>query len=284
VNDANGNPVVGANVELNVLPTRYEKGQYVLSFTASPGSSTLTCLGWVKSLTVQPTGNSNDDEDDRACDNEDSLVAGGIFNGLLDPGEDRNGNGRLDPGNVAAAPKTVTTDASGFALFDVVYAKEFTWVEVELQARVFVAGSEGIARARFYLRGIVTDFNNCTIAPPGQTSPYGIATKCSCDERTALPMSCDVGLKAVTVSLVNTTPPLPSGGGTFTFTVSGGTQSGYTVQSSVGTPALQQILAGQSFGLTLDANKTGVPSTVTVTATDLTNGQVGTLTVTQFFQ
>jgi hypothetical protein len=284
VNDANGNPVVGATVELNVLPTRYEKGLYVLSFTASPSSLTLTCLGWVKFLTVQPTGDSNDDEDDQACNNEDSLVAGGIFNGLLDPGEDRNGNGRLDPGNVAAAPKTVTTDASGFALFDVVYAKEFTWVEVELQARAFVAGSEGIARARFFLHGVVTDFNNCTVAPPGQASPYGIATKCSCDERTAPLGSCDVGLRAVTVSLVNTTPPLPSSGGTFTFTVSGGTQSGYTVRSSVGTPVLQQILAGQSFGLTIDPNNTGVPITVTVTATDLTNGQVGALTVTQSFQ
>jgi len=133
VNDANGNPVAGATVELNVIPIRYEKGLYVLSFN----SVNRTCVGWLKFRTIQ--GNLNPDDADYACDNEDVNL-----NGILNnPGEDHNSNDRLDPGNVAAAPRTVTTDATGFALFEVLYAKEFTWVEVELEARAFVAGSEG---------------------------------------------------------------------------------------------------------------------------------------------
>ncbi len=183
VNDANGNPAVGATVELSVLPTRYQKGKYVQVFqvptdpTAAP-----SCIGWGKSLSI--AGSLTADDADKACDNEDTLVLGGRFNGILDPGEDRNGNSRLDPGNVATTPRTVITDASGFALFDVVYAKEFTWVEVSLEARASVAGSEGSTHVQFFLNGIVTDFNKCDIAPPGQISPYGIALTCGCDERT----------------------------------------------------------------------------------------------------
>ena len=105
----------------------------------------------MKFRTVQ--GNLSPDDADHACDNEDVNL-----NGILDRGEDSlgNSNGRLDPGNVAAVPQTITTDATGFALFDVLYAKEFTWVEVELEARAFVAGSEGLSRARFFLNGILT--------------------------------------------------------------------------------------------------------------------------------
>jgi hypothetical protein len=276
VNDANGNPVAGATVELNVIPTRYEKGLYVLSFN----SANRACVGWVKFRTVQ--GNLSPDDADSACGNEDVNL-----NGILNPGEDRNNNGRLDPGNAATVPRTVTTDATGFALFDVLYAKQFTWVEIDLEARASVAGSEGLSRARFFLNGIVSDFNNCTVAPPGVISPYGTAATCSCDERTS-PI-CPSGFAPVTVSILNTTPPLPSTGGTFTFTVTGGTQSGYDLSTSIrvspGSPSplsATRIVFGETFGLLVPVNMTGVPVTITVNATDLTNGQVGTLTLQQF--
>ena len=275
VNDANGNPVAGATVELNVIPIRYEKGLYVLSFN----SVNRTCVGWVKFRTVQ--GNLNPDDADHACDNEDINL-----NGILNPGEDRNNNGRVDPGNIAAAPRTVITDTTGFALFDVLYAKEFTWVEVELEARVFVAGSEGLSRARFFLNGIVSDFNNCTVAPPGAISPYGMATTCSCDEQTN-PI-CPAGLAPVVISMLNPIQPLPSGGGSFTFTVTGGTQSGYDLSTSIRASAnspsplsTTRIVFGETFGLQVPANATGAPVTITINATDLTNGQVGTLTLIQ---
>jgi hypothetical protein len=279
VNDANGNPVAGATVELNVIPIRYEKGIYVLSFN----SVNRTCVGWVKFRTIQ--GNLNPDDADHACDNEDINL-----NGILDPGEDRNNNGHLDPGNIAAVPRTVTTDATGFALFDVLYAKEFTWVEVELEARAFVAGSEGLSRARFFLGGIVSDFSDCTVAPPGAMSPYGMATTCSCDERTN-PI-CPASLAPVTicpVSLPCSNPlSIPSASSTYTFSVTGGTQSGYDLSTSIrvspSSPSplsSTRIVFGETFGLLVPANTTGMPVTITVNATDLTNGQVGRLTLIQ---
>ena len=89
--------------------------------------------------------------------------------------------------------------------------------------------------------------------------------------------------------MLNPTQPLPSAGGTFTFTVTGGTQSGYDLSTSLraspGSPSplsTTRIVFGETFGLLVPANTTGVPVTITVNATDLTNGQVGTLTLQQF--
>jgi hypothetical protein len=172
VTDANGNPVQGAEVELNVYPIRYEKGYYVAIFDGDE------CKGWVKSRTVTAASAlPNPDNADQACNNEDVNR-----DGLLNPGEDNNGT--LEPGNVATAPDRVITDASGFALFDLVYAREFTWIEIELEARATVAGSEASSKARFFLPGLAADFEDCDIAPPGVLSPYGQATTCGCDELT----------------------------------------------------------------------------------------------------
>jgi len=207
-------------------------------------------------------------------------ILGKWIKSSLDPGEDFNNNSRLDPGNVATVPPTVTTDASGFALFDVVYAREFTWVEVELEARTIVAGSEGSSQAIFFLRGAASDFNNCSVAPPGQVSPYGIATTCVCDERTDATCPVFTGASPVTLTTANTT--LPSAGGTFTFSVSGGTKTSYNLTATAGTLSAQNVIFGQTFSLTLPPN----PSTTTnliiiLTARDATTGQVGTLSLTQ---
>src|SRR5262249_54849619 len=157
---------------------------------------------------------------------------------LLDPGEDFNVNGRLDPGNVATVDHgIVTTDATGFALFNVVYAKQFAgWAEVELEAHAVVVGSEGSSQVRFFLPGAASDFNTCTAAPPALCSPFGVATTCNCDERTnptcstahvpAPPPQCLVLALPVTITTGNTTH-LPQAGGTFVFLVSGGTQTSY---------------------------------------------------------
>ncbi len=154
VTDANGNPVGNVPIELSVLPTQYQKGMYI-------------CTGsWFKApTTISP------------CLNEDLNL-----NGVLDKiplNEDLNGNDRLDPGNVATTvPGRVVTNATGFAFFDVVYAREFTWVEVALQARTTVVGSESLSRVVFFLPGLASDFSNCNVSPPGVVSPYGMAATC----------------------------------------------------------------------------------------------------------
>ena len=124
VTDANGTPVANAIVALDIVPTQYRKGIC--------GSPTIT------------------------CQNEDGLFDPNLTNGIrdLNPDEDINGNNSLDPGNVAAVPTTVSTDATGFAFFDVVYAQEFAGlVEVDLNASTVVVGSERSSQARFFLPG-----------------------------------------------------------------------------------------------------------------------------------
>ena len=131
VTDANGTPVANAIVALDIVPTQYRKGIC--------GTPTIT------------------------CPNEDGLFDPNLTNGIrdLNPDEDINGNNSLDPGNVAAVPTTVSTDATGFAFFDVVYAQEFAGlVEVDLNASTVVVGSERSSQARFFLPG-------ACIVPPG---------------------------------------------------------------------------------------------------------------------
>jgi Bacterial Ig-like domain (group 1) len=180
VTDANGNPVANAAIELSVLPTHYQKGIYVLVFDGA------TCKGWVKGLSTITCPNEDlnlngvlDRDEDFNCNGVLDAGEDSNLNGVLDRGEDFNGNCRLDPGNVATTvPGSVVTDASGFAFFNVVYAKEFTWVEVVLQARATVAGSEGSSRAVFFLPGLASDFSDCNVSPPGVVSPYGMAATC----------------------------------------------------------------------------------------------------------
>jgi hypothetical protein len=276
VTDANGNPVSGVRVELNLSPTRYEKGFYIQSFDTAGNF-----VSWVKNRTVNPANGG--DDFDRACQNEDANR-----NGRLDPGEDSNNNGELDPGNVATVPVNLTTNDTGFAFFDVVYAKEFTWVEVTLEARATVAGSESSSRATFFLPGLASDFTNRTVAPPGSISPYGIATTCACDELTAPSGSCPTATAAiapVTITPGNVT--LTNAGGTVNFTVIGGTQTSYTITTSAGVLSPSSTVtfvapAGGTFTLTV-APRMGQTTSliITVTAIDAVTGQRGSAIVTQ---
>src|SRR5262249_22638951 len=147
---------------LTILPNSYEKGHY-FQVTVPPGNA---CV-WVKCNSVTMGTQVP------FCLNEDT-----DFDGVLDPGEDRNNNGVLDPGNVATVPTSVTTDASGFAFFNVTYAKQYTWVQVTLTARTVVAGNTGLAKTVFFLQGAAGDFNNCSVLPPGQVSPFGTTNTC----------------------------------------------------------------------------------------------------------
>jgi hypothetical protein len=164
VTDTAGLPVPNALVTLNIVPvaaatgqTAYAKGYYVLS-PPPPGEAP-----WVQVVTA-------------SCFNEDANQ-----NGILDPGEDVNANGRLDPGNVATvSANNLTTDASGFAFFNVVYAQELAnWVRVELTARASVAGSEATEVTRFILPILASELTNADASPPGNPSPFGVAASCA---------------------------------------------------------------------------------------------------------
>ncbi|MET0321637.1 MAG: Ig-like domain-containing protein [Duganella sp.] len=152
VTDAAGNAVSGVRLTASVLPARYYKGQ--LGYTA-PGP-------WAPVVQV-------------ACDNEDVNR-----NGILDAGEDFNGNGKLEPGIPVTITPTVTTDATGRATVSLVYPRDrVNWLDVNLTLRGQSNGSESTYTSLVHLLGLSTDYTNQNVAPPGAVSPYGVATTCS---------------------------------------------------------------------------------------------------------
>lgn len=148
VTDAAGNPVpAGTTVRFALRPSRYRKGFY-----------TFVDPLWTQTVNV-------------TCANEDL-----DFNGILNPGEDINGNGRLDPGGIASVNASAATDANGFAIATINYAKDFAyWAEVVLEARAgVVVGNDPPATVTFFLLGLSTDYTDQAIRPPGQPSPFGV--------------------------------------------------------------------------------------------------------------
>lgn len=157
VTDAAGNPVVGAQVQIQLQPYQgtwaYRKGFW-----------------YVDAITNLWTQQINDQ-----CRNEDRNL-----NGILEAGEDDNNNGLLEPGTVAAAsPASVTTDNTGSAFVAVTYGKNYgNWTMVSLTAKTTVQGSEYQNSADFILPLLGDDLKDTKTSPPGQTSPFGV-NKCN---------------------------------------------------------------------------------------------------------
>ena len=125
VTDAAGNPVVGATVVATVTPMHYQKGLFIF-----PASAT----AWQQVVTLEATSSTLPGIP--ACANEDGMLHNPLydFNGILDPGEDQNGNNRLDPGNVASVTAAIT-DSTGHGTVSIVYARDYAyWVNVKLEA------------------------------------------------------------------------------------------------------------------------------------------------------
>lgn len=157
VTDSNGIAVPGVTLTIRVLPTFYRKG--ILKFDATEEA-------WVYgSGAVSPW-----------CASEDTNE-----NGVLDAGEDVNGNGALQPGNViSVTPGNVQTDANGRTTLSLIYAESYVpWVEVRLSVTAVVAGTESKTSTVFVVEGLASDFTNETVAPAGQTSPFGVGLSCT---------------------------------------------------------------------------------------------------------
>jgi hypothetical protein len=188
VTDVNSNPVSGVRVELNLIPLRFFKGNYVELLDPD----TQAFIRWVtdpSAVCENEDLRTNDPTKDRngILDGGEDLNGSGVLdpgedlngNGVLDPEEDRNGNGVLDPGNVATVPAFVTTGDNGIVEFVIDYPQDnANWVEVELEARTSVAGSESSARRTVILPVLAADVTNRDIAPPGFTSPFGASASC----------------------------------------------------------------------------------------------------------
>ena len=170
--DSAGNPVNGVTITLNVHSSlksdngdyAYRKGGWVVC--GNSWVQTGTPAAFICTAIVSPT----------SCYNEDLFLTG-----VYQASEDTNGNGKLDPGDVAVAtPGTVTTATDGSATFQVEYPEDHAqWVQVTLVATTTVQGTQASTSATFWLPILATYVTTTTSSPPGVVSPYGTATSCT---------------------------------------------------------------------------------------------------------
>lgn len=172
VTDANGVRVANKLVTLKVLPTTWRKGY----------------MQWVEDaslwLVIQSLSCPNEDGPDNLgiqnlWQNPASPKPSNFnYNGILDAGEDLNGDSLLTPGNVALlSSSVVTTDSNGFATFSIRYGELYVpWISVRITATATVEGTESTSFRDFDLVGIAGDFSVKTVAPAGAKSPFGVDT------------------------------------------------------------------------------------------------------------
>jgi hypothetical protein len=169
VTDAAGNPPpAGSAVNLRVNALSYQKGKEVF---VAPSWSPVYAVNCSTDSHCAATTSFG-------CKNEDTNLNGILESSPTD--EDDNGNDALDPGNPASVPTSVALDASGSGQFNILYPQDRSnWVEVQLTATISVNGNQGRTSVNFVLPGLSDDFTDPAVAPPGQTSPYGIANTCA---------------------------------------------------------------------------------------------------------
>ncbi len=187
VTDSTGAPVPNITLTISALPTKYGKGTFVY----------VEALGLWVSNTYQASAALPDGRQDPNvlltsgnrifCPSEDTISSTPGFrnNGVLDPGEDVNNSGKLEPGNVisvngVSSLTTLRTDSTGFALINLEYAESYAyWVQIGLKVSAVVAGTESSNTAVFLAPGLASDYSSSTVAPAGQTSPFGVVASCS---------------------------------------------------------------------------------------------------------
>ncbi|ABG40874.1 Ig-like, group 1 [Paraglaciecola sp. T6c] len=157
VTDPDSNPVENANITFSAPPKpfkqggTYEKGFWMFNTTTNI---------WNKNVTA-------------VCDNED--VNG---NGILDEGEDINGDEQLTPGNVVAVQSQGTTDENGQVVFTLSYPKAFgAWTTVSITANGESQGSESSEQHDYGLGVAADDLTDSASAPPA--NPYGESANCN---------------------------------------------------------------------------------------------------------
>jgi len=186
--DVTGSPAAGEQIRLGVRSWRYLKGALSLN------SANDAWVYW------DTPGAQNPGIID-VCLDEDDGENGGNENGSLDPGEDFNGNLKLDAGNVATivatecenvaaadpgvAQQNLLTDPAGAVEVCIVYPQEYgLWLDARLTATVPIdGGTENTAFRKFRLSASAEDLNDVDVSPPGQVSPFGTL---DCSDNTGL--------------------------------------------------------------------------------------------------
>ena len=165
VTDAQGIGVEGVTVQVGILSDNYYKGFWQYDFVAAV---------WVRFQTAGP------------CADEDTNRNGQLdFFPNVPMDEDVNLSGRIEAGNVATAVSqisgtgTFVTGPGGFGVVDVFYPQDHaTWVDVTLEAKTSVQGTETAAASSFRLDILAEDVNDENVVPPGVVSPFGQSGSC----------------------------------------------------------------------------------------------------------
>ena len=154
VTDSAGNPAPdNTQVRFVLRPVSFSKGKLIVPPVG-------VSQGWI----IDPDVGVD-------CPQEDTNL-----DGILQTGEDINGNGRLDPWGVATVNTTALT-TSGFAIATITYAKEFaSWVTVDLEARAGTIGNDPPNVVTLVLPGADSDYRNLAANPPGLISPFGVGS------------------------------------------------------------------------------------------------------------
>jgi len=160
VTDASGNPVPNQQLNVAITPSRYVKG----------GQFRNPLFGAFVSWVATPSISCASEDLDR--------------DGILDAGEDVNGDRQLTPGNIATAPRTVTANSDGIAQFNITYPREYAnWVLVDVTVSSTAAGTENVSSRALGLP--IAGSDAVTESAPPADSPFGIGFNAIIDDRTA---------------------------------------------------------------------------------------------------
>jgi hypothetical protein len=185
VADAAGRAVANAPVDISVDLTHYSKGDVVDPFLGTTDITGLAVVPLVQTdaYAVDPTtgsvmsGTTAKFVDASAsgqriwCPNEDVNR-----NANLDPGEDINNTGALEPRKSDLIisydnPSVTTTNSGGVLVIKVEYSQRFAlWLAYKIRVTANVAGSEGMAERLFVTNALQADAANGSFLTP----PYGV--------------------------------------------------------------------------------------------------------------
>ncbi|MBU2280442.1 MAG: Ig-like domain-containing protein [Gammaproteobacteria bacterium] len=148
VTDAAGNPVPNQQLNVSVTPNAFKKGVFLKRPLIG------TFVNWESVPTI-------------TCASEDV-----DRDGVLDTGEDINGDMQITPGNVATVSRTVVADADGIAQVNIIYPREYaTWVDVNLSVSSTAAGTENVSSRNLTLP--ILGAHTTTESDPPSDSPFG---------------------------------------------------------------------------------------------------------------
>ena len=260
VTDSNGNAVSGAVVTLSAWPLQYSSGVW---YDSDPEPK-------AEYFTTYITG---------TFDNEDANE-----NLILDPGEDKNGNGQLTPPSSSAGgvpvPAEVRTDANGVAQFNLYYLKaSAVWIVTRVRASTFVVGTETTSSVT--LRLPAERVQATTGLLPNSPYPVGLTTSTTAVKTYTFPVfstSTGVGLTASNTQIIfnNTAPATITRADGGSFAVDGFEPGDrIRVQGSTSNNGYYTLAGVVAATLTLVATDTltteGAGATVTITGVSLSD-------------